>query len=176
MGLSAPDFLVIPVLFCHLGVPSCLVGVLCAFSLAATRFRKRSAFCILHASSCRSRSAWWCLSSASCFCRSASSWASCSTVSCISCGMASYLRCTITCLCRSTSWLRWLASRSHGSVACLFRLALPLVLDHPPPGVDTMSFSRLMYVASLTAGAPSLSEPSPADPSARYPLSGAPVK
>jgi hypothetical protein len=133
MGLSAPDFLVIPVLFCHLGVPSCLVGVLCAFSLAATRFRKRSAFCILHASSCRSRSAWWCLSSASCFCRSASSCASCSTVSCISCGMASYLRCTITCLCRSTSWLRWLASRSHGSVACLFRLALPLVLDHPPP-------------------------------------------
>jgi hypothetical protein len=46
----------------------------------------------------------------------------------------------------------------------------------PTTGVDTMSFAGLLYVASLTAGAPSLPEPSPADPSARYPLSGAPVK
>jgi hypothetical protein len=48
----------------------------------------------------------------------------------------------------------------------------------PTTGVArfTMSFSGLLHVASLTAGAPSLSEPSPADPSARYPLSGVLVK
>ena len=84
--------------------------------------------------------------------------------------MASFLCSAITCLCRSASWLRCLASRSHCLVACLYRL-LPTSVAAPPTtgvarlptsGVDTMSFAGPPYAASLVVGAPSFSETSPA--------------